>query len=133
METEQQRQLRLDAYNLTHTYEYANTDRAIPPPAASTFPRKDATALEAALGQLAVTVRYNLRAMCPEKRSSSGGEWEKTTDRSSADLRRMIADRFSYRLAAGGLAPLSYGTDSWFEHLNALLYDTWRSTPSRRG
>ena len=90
--------------------------------AASTFPRKDATALEAALGQLAVTVRYNLRAMCPETRETSDGEWQRTTDRSSADLRRMIADRFSYRLAAGGKAPLSYGTDSWFEHLNALLY-----------
>ena len=88
----------------------------------STFPRKDATALEAALGSLAITARYNLRAMCPEL-SNGGGEWEKTTDRSSADLRRMIADKFSYRLAgARGIAPLNYGKDSWYEHLNALLY-----------
>ena len=34
----------------------------------------------------------------------------------------MIADRFSYRLAGNGIAPLNYGKDSWFEHLNALLY-----------
>ena len=135
METEQQRQKRFEDFQRNH--EYANNDRAPQRPAsapahptesaalaaaASTFPRKDATALEAALGSLAVTVRYNLRAMCPETRATSAGEWQRTTDRSSADLRRMIADRFSYRLAAGGLAPLSYGTDSWFEHLNALLY-----------
>ena len=89
----------------------------------STFPRKDADrARGRAWPSLAVTVRYNIRAMCPEL-SNGGGEWEKTTDRSSADLRRMIADKFSYRLAgARGIAPLNYGKDSWYEHLNALLY-----------
>ena len=51
------------------------------------------------------------------------GSGERTTDRSSADLRRQIADRFSYRLAGDkGLAPLRYGLDSWSEHLNALLF-----------
>ena len=88
----------------------------------STFPRKDADALEAALGSLAITVRYNLRAMQTEI-STGGAKWTKTTDRSSADLRRGIADKFSYRLAgARGIAPLNYGEHSWFEHLNALLY-----------
>ena len=87
----------------------------------STFPRKDADALEAALGSLGITARYNLRAMFPEL-SNGGGEWEKTTDRSSADLRRMIADKFSYRLVGKGIAPLRYGKDAWYEHLNALLY-----------
>ena len=87
-----------------------------------TFPRKDADALEAALEALGITVRYNLRAMSAEK-SNGGGKWTKTTDRNSADLRRQIADRFSYQLAGKtGTAPLRYGLDSWSEHLNALLF-----------
>ena len=86
------------------------------------FARKDASALEAALAALKITVRYNLRAMSPEL-SAEGGEWRRTTDRSSADLRRMIADKFSYCLAGGkGISPLRYGKDSWYEHLSALLY-----------
>ena len=90
--------------------------------AVSTFPRKDADALEAALGSLAITVRYNLRAMQAEI-STGGAKWTKTTDRSSADLRRVIEGKFSYRLAGGkGISPLKYGKDSWDEHLNALLY-----------
>ena len=88
-----------------------------------TFPRKDATALEAALAELKVKARFNLRAMRPELSSDGGETWTKTTDRSSADLRRLIADGFSYRLADNrGEAPLRYGKDSWDEHLNALLH-----------
>ena len=90
--------------------------------AARNFPRKDADALEGALGALEVAVRYNTRAMCAEV-SSGGGAWAKTTDRSSADLRRVIAGKFAYRLARKQeIAPLKYGKDSWDEHLNALLY-----------
>ena len=89
---------------------------------AAAFPRKDATALEGALAQLGITIRYNIRAMQPEL-SNGGGTWEKTTDRSSADLRRVIANKFSYQLADDkGTAPLRYGLDSWAEHLNALLH-----------
>ena len=89
---------------------------------ALTFPRKDADALEGALGTLGITLRYNLRAMQAEI-SNGGGTWTKTTDRSSADLRRLIAGKFSYRLARKQeIAPLKYGKDSWDEHLNALLY-----------
>ena len=88
----------------------------------ATFPRKDADALEAALAALRITVRYNLRSMAPEL-ANGGGKWKKTTDRTSADLRRQIADRFSYQLAGDkGTAPLRYGLDSWGEHLNAILY-----------
>ena len=89
---------------------------------ALTFPRKDADALEAALAALGVTCRHNLRAMQAELRNGAG-TWTKTTDRSSADLRRTIAAKFSYRLAGKDeIAPLKYGKDSWEEHLNALLY-----------
>ena len=89
---------------------------------ARTFPRKDADALEVALAELGITARYNLRAMQAEI-SNGGGTWTKTTDRSSADLRRVIAGKYSYRLARKQeIAPLKYGKDSWDEHLNALLY-----------
>ena len=87
---------------------------------AAAFPRKDATALEGALAQLGITIRYNIRAMQPEL-SNGGATWEKTTDRSSADLRRVIATKFSYQLPDDkGTAPLRYGLDSWAEHLNAI-------------
>ena len=88
----------------------------------ATFPRKDADALEGSLEALGYKARYNLRAMCPEM-SNGGGKWTRTTDRSSAELRRQIADRFSYKLSGDkGTAPLRFGLDSWSEHLNALLY-----------
>ena len=89
---------------------------------ALTFDRKDADALEGALDALGINVRYNLRAMQPEV-STGGGPWTKTTDRSRADVRRVVAGKFAYRLAGKReTAPLRYGRDSWDEHLNALLY-----------
>ena len=90
---------------------------------AGTFDCKDAHALEAALEALGITVRYNLRAMRAEL-SNGGAKWEKTTDRSSADLRRAIADKFSYRRSSGKqeIAPLRFGAESFNEHLNAILY-----------
>ena len=88
-----------------------------------TFTRKDATALEGALSHLGISVRYNIRAQSSEVSSDGGQTWERTSDRKTADLRRLIADGFSYRLAdKRGIAPLRYGLDSWGEHLNALLY-----------
>ena len=89
---------------------------------ALTFDRKDADALEGALDALGINVRYNLRAMQPEV-STGGGPWTKTTDRSRADVRRVVAGKFTYRLAGKReTAPLRYGRDSWDEHFNALLY-----------
>ena len=88
-----------------------------------TYNRKDATALEGALAHLGITVRYNIRAQSSEVSADGGKTWEATSDRKTADLRRLIADGFSYRLADNrGIAPLRYGLDSWGEHLNALLY-----------
>ena len=89
---------------------------------ALTFDRKDADALEGSLAALGITARYNLRSMCAEL-STGNGTWTRTDDRSSADLRRVIAGKFSYHLAGGkGIAPLRFGLDSWSEHLNALLH-----------
>ena len=85
-----------------------------------TFPRKDADALEGALGELRIEVRYNLRAMRAEFKTGAN-KWVKTSDRSSADLRRLIAEKFSYS-GRQGPAALRFGKESWDEHLNALLY-----------
>ena len=90
---------------------------------ALTFPRKDADSLEAALAALGITARYNLRSWCAELSTGDGTTWTRTDDRSSADVRRVIAGKFSYQLAGGkGIAPLRFGLDSWSEHLNALLH-----------
>ena len=88
-----------------------------------TFPHKDADALEAALDQLGVKVRYNNRAMVAETSTDGGSKWTRTSDRLSADLRRSIAASFSYRLADNrGIAPLRFGLEAWNEHLNALMF-----------
>ena len=88
-----------------------------------TYNRKDATALEGALAHLRIKVRYNIRAQSSEVSADGGKTWEATSDRKTADLRRSIADGFSYRLADNrGVAPLRFGKDSWDEHLNALIY-----------
>ena len=85
-----------------------------------TFKRKDAGALEGALAELGIEVRYNLRAMRAEYKRGAN-KWEKTDDLSSADLRREIAEKFSYS-ARQGIMALRFGPDSWGEHLNALLH-----------
>ena len=85
-----------------------------------TFKRKDADALEGALAELRIEVRYNVRAMRPEYRRGAI-KWEKTDDLSSADLRREIAEKFSYS-ARQGIMALRFGLESWGENLNALLH-----------
>ena len=85
-----------------------------------TFKRKDADALEGALAELRIEVRYNVRAMRAEYKRGAN-KWEKTDDLSSADLRREIAEKFSYS-ARQGIMALRFGPDSWGEHLNALLH-----------
>ena len=85
------------------------------------FKQKDADALEGALAELGIEVRYNLRALrCQIKRGSN--EWKNTSDRSTASIRREIADKFEYEGQTERKA-LRFGKDSWDEHLNALLDD----------
>ena len=97
-----------------------------PPPAEerkrkTAFKEKDAHALEGALAELGIEIRYNLRAMrCQIKRGSN--EWQNTSDRSTASIRLEIADQFTYK---GNDYPkaLRFGLPSWSENLNALLSD----------
>ena len=101
----------------THTTPFLATEERT---SKTAFGKKDAHALEGALAELGIEVRYNLRAMrCQIKRGSN--EWEKTSDRLSADLRREIADKFEYK-GQVGRKDLRFSLESWNEHLNALLY-----------
>ena len=60
---------------------------------------------------------------CKRRYRHTAGPYTKTTDRSNADLRRVIEGKFSYRLARGKeIAPLRFGAESFTEHLNALLH-----------
>ena len=83
------------------------------------YPKRDANALEGALAELGIEVRYNVRAMRTELKTDKT-KWVKTNDLSSADLRSVIADRFLYA-GSRGPAALRFSKDSWTEHLNALL------------
>ena len=85
-----------------------------------TYKKKDAHALEGALAEMGVEIRYNLRSMRVEYKKGAG-EWEKSTDRKQADLRLEIADKFSYT-AQQGIRDLKFGKDSWDEGLNAMLF-----------
>ena len=85
------------------------------------FPAKDAAALETALETLGVALRYNLRAQRGEMSRDGGQTWVEMTDRSTAHLRRDIAERFSYWTDRGP-KPLYYGRESWKLWIDALLY-----------
>ena len=83
------------------------------------FKQKDAGALEGALAELGIEIRYNVRAMrCQIKR---GAKWANSTDRMAADLRREIAEGFLYEGQTERKA-LRFSKDSWDEYLNALLH-----------
>ena len=86
----------------------------------TTFKKKDAKALEGALAELGIEIRYNQRSMRCEYKTGAA-KWVKSTDRKQADLRQDIAEGFSYNTQRGIMA-LRYGKDSWDECLNALLY-----------
>ena len=86
----------------------------------TTFKRKNAGALEGALAELGVEVRYNVRAMRAEYKTGANN-WVKSTDRKQADLREEIAERFSYT-SQQGIRALRFSKDGYDEHLNALLY-----------
>ena len=86
----------------------------------TTFKRKDAGALEGALAELGIEIRYNVRAMRAEYKTGAE-KWVKSTDRKQADLRQEIAERFSY-VSQQGIRALRFSKEGYGEHLNALLY-----------
>ena len=88
--------------------------------AKKTYKKKDAHALEGALAEMGVEVRYNLRSKKVEYKKGAD-KWVRSTDRKQADLRLEIADKFSY-IAQQGIRDLKFGKDTWDEGLNALLF-----------
>ena len=74
----------------------------------TTFKRKDAGALEGALAELGIEVRYNVRAMRAEYKTGAN-KWVKSTDRKQAHLRQEIAERFSYS-SQQGIRALRFST-----------------------
>ncbi len=91
----------------------------------SVFEHKDAEALQTALYQECLWVRYNLRSQRAEMalimEDPDKMQWREMNDRNTADLRRTIAERYQYRTARGP-SPLDYGEQKWNLYLNALLY-----------
>ena len=85
-----------------------------------TYKKKDARALESALAEMGIEIRYNLRSMRAQYKTGAA-KWEKSTDRKQANLRQEIAEKFLYN-GHRGPAALRFSKDSWDEHLNALLY-----------
>ena len=91
------------------------------PESVTHFPHRDAAALEAALKDLGVEIRYNLRRQQSELRE--GGEtWHEFTDRSTGKLRRRIAERFTYDTERGPRR-LHYGRETWKDCTDAIMYD----------
>ena len=85
-----------------------------------TYPKKDAKALEGALAELGVEVRFNLRASRAQYKTGAA-KWVRSTDRKQADLRQEIAEKFSYA-SQQGIRALRFSKDGYDEHLNALLH-----------
>lgn len=69
----------------------------------SVFEHKDAEALQTALYQECLWVRYNLRSQRAEMalimEDPDKMQWREMNDRNTADLRRTIAERYQYRTA----------------------------------
>lgn len=91
-------------------------------PHALVFPEKDAAALETVLSILGIQIRFNLRAQRGEWSEDGGRTWKPMTDRSTAALRRTIAERFRYYTFRSP-RPLKYGHADWTFAIDALLYE----------
>ena len=85
------------------------------------FPHKDEAALEVAFNALGIEIRYNLRRQQSELREG-GATWHEFTDRSTAKLRRTIAERFTYHTDRGPRR-LRYGRDTWKDCTDAIMRD----------
>jgi len=91
--------------------------KQLPPPRL----RKNPDGLAAALDQLGIGWRWNIRAARPEF-SVQGGDWEPGTDLFLDRLRLRIADEFQATTGAGKTAPLYFGQEMWAACLNSLMY-----------
>ena len=80
---------------------------------------RDAEGLAAALEELGVECRFNVRAMRHEFRER-GGDWREANDRTEAKLQETIAAKFT---TGEKNAPLCFGRETWARALNALLAD----------
>ena len=87
--------------------------------------RKDG--LTRAFELLGVEARYNTRSLRAEVRHESFPEgWRNMHDRLAAELREVMAKRFTYVGKVRGrdeTKPLEYGRDAWADALNSYLYD----------
>ena len=87
------------------------------------FKEKDAAALETALSMLKVEIRFDGRAQRGELSHDGCQTWQPMTDRSTAALRRTIAEQFRYQPVARKPSPLKYGHADWTLYSNALLHE----------
>ena len=83
--------------------------------------------LKEAFELLGVEARYNTRSLRVEVRHESFPEgWRNMHDRLAAELREVVAKRFTYVGKVRGrdeTKPLEYGRDAWADALNSYLYD----------
>ena len=83
--------------------------------------RKDG--LTRAFELLGVEARYNTRSARVEIRHESFPDgWRNMDDRLAAELREVIAKRFTYEKREGVQSPLTFARDAWADTLNAFLY-----------
>ena len=85
------------------------------------YRHKDGATLRSVLKVLKVSLRYNLRGQIPEIREGRDN-WRQLTDRSEADLRDRIEQRFTYQTVQA-VKPLRYGGEAWRTYCNSILYE----------
>ena len=79
--------------------------------------------LERAFELLGVDARYNTRSARAEIRHESFPEgWRTMNDRLAAELREVIAIRFTYEKREGVPTPLRFGREAWADAFSAYLY-----------
>ena len=72
---------------------------------------------------LGVEARYNTRSARAEIRHESFPEgWRNLNDRLAAELREVIAKRFTCEKREGVQTPLTFGREAWADTFNAYLY-----------
>ena len=84
--------------------------------------RKNPAGLAAALDQLGIEWRWNIRAARPEF-SFRGDSWEPGTDLFLDKLRLQIAQEFVTPTGDGKTASLYFGRELWESSINSLMYD----------